>query len=184
MSTKPRQNYSTPSKASNALALIDPDAAIQHILDNPDDWARAFLQAYDEHYAALTPAAEAAGVHPETVKARIARDTVFATLFDAAKDRWKDAVRAELNRRAITPSERPVYHKGELVDTILEYDNRHLEWLAERLMPEEFHLPLVVQFVGGDDADFTFRMGEADLPLELPPGDVIEHPDEPDQPVA
>jgi hypothetical protein len=71
-----------------------------------------------------------------------------------------------------------------LVDTILEYDNRHLEWLAERLMPDEYHLPLIVQFVGGDDADFTFRMGETDAPLELPASDVQEHDDALDDPAA
>lgn len=152
-------------------------AAIDALLNNPDDWAHKFAEAWPRNYFSLGTTCRAIGINIRRFQTRLRDDPIFAALHEDLANHARDTVRAELTRRALEPSERPVYHKGELVDTILEYDNRHLEWLAERLMPEEFHLPLRVEFARPDDADFTFRMGEADHVLELPPGDVQDSED-------
>lgn len=165
-----------------AASPTDTAAAIDGILNDPNDWAARFLEAWPKNYFSVGRTCDAIGIARRSFKHRRTNDPAFDALVEEAMEQFRETVRAELTRRALEPSERPVYHKGELVDTILEYDNRHLEWLAERLMPEEFHLPLVVQFVGGDEADFTFRMGEEDHTLELPPGDVQESDPALDQP--
>lgn len=157
----------------------DTAAAIEGILNDPNDWALRFLQEWPKNHFSIGRTADAIGIARRSFKHRRDNDPAFAALVDEAMEQFRETIEGELVRRALEPSERPVYHKGELVDTILEYDNRHLEWLAERLMPDKYHLPLVVQFVGGDEADFTFRMGEAEPALELPPGDVVDHDDEP-----
>lgn len=147
---------------------------IEAMLANPNDWARKYVDAWPKNYFSPQRTCSAIGINHRTFNGRLKSDPIFLQLYEELRETARETVRTELMRRALEPSERPVYHKGELVNTILEYDNRHLEWLAERLMPDEYHLPLIVQFVGGDEADFVFRMGEADAPLELPPGDISE----------
>lgn len=155
-------------------------AAIDALLNDPDDWARKFFDAWPKNYFSIGRTCDAIGIARRSPKNRCSKDPVFAALYDEMMEQARDTIRYELNRRAIEPSERPIYQGGILVDTVLEYDNRHLEWLAERLMPEEYHLPLRVEFARPDEADFTFRMGEADDPsaLELPPGDVTDSEDD------
>lgn len=151
-------------------------AAIDALLADPNDWAAKFLAAWPENYFAVGPTCQAAGVHPRTFHARLKHDSTFAALYDDLVDQAKDAIRSELHRRAIDGIERPVYQGGRVVGSITEYDNKHLEWLAERLMPEEYHLPLRIEFARPDEADFVFRMGESDI-VELPPGSVTDSED-------
>lgn len=163
--------------------LLAPDeaaqAALEQMLNDPNDWVKNYVDAWPQNYYSTARTLKAIGLNARRFDARRKHDPVFATLLEQLHEDARDTIRTELVRRALEPSERPVYHKGELVDTILEYDNRHLEWLAERLMPEEYHLPLRVELVRPQDADFNFRMGETDEPLQLPPGDITETDDTP-----
>lgn len=136
------------------------------VLD-PDDWAIAFLNAFTgkDAYGVLSRAARAAGVHVNTVTRRREDDLTFRTLLEQAEDEIRDLVRHEVFRRALEPSQRPIFQRGEMVGTIEEYDNRHLEWLAERFLPEEFHLATKIELTAPNKGDgaFTFRMGEDDI---------------------
>ena len=141
----------------------------------PDDWAHTFLTAYagPEAYGTITRAAKAAGTTAKTVQARRNTDIVFDELMRDAEESIRDTVRHEIFRRALDPNERPIYQRGEIVGTVQEYDTKHLEWLAERFMPEEFHIATKIELLnpGGGPADFTFRMSESD---EIEDADVRE----------
>lgn len=131
----------------------------------PGDWAITFLEAYagPDAYGTISKAARVAGVHPKAIARRRQDDTVFAELMTQVEDEIRDLVRHEVFRRALEPTERPIFQRGEMVGTIQEYDNRHLEWLAERFMPEEFHLSTKIELSGtAGSGDFEFRMSERD----------------------
>lgn len=140
---------------------------------HPDDWAHTFLEAYTgpTAYGTLTNACLIAGISRKKLATRLTNDTIFKTLYDEANEQIRDLVRHEILRRALEPTERPIYQRGEMVGTIQEYDNRHLEWLAERLMPEEFHIATKIELTGkGDGSAFSFQLGEHELePGTKPP---------------
>ena len=133
-----------------------------------DDWRIRFIRSYtgsgDRSLGNLTKAAKAAGVSRKFISNRLLDDTIFQTLYQAAEAELKDAVRSELYRRATQGTERPIYQAGELVGTVTEYDNRLLQWLAERLMPDEFHLATRIELTdtAGTGA-LRFKMGENDI---------------------
>lgn len=64
------------------------------------------------------------------------RDPRFAEAWERAIATALGKVETEVMRRAMTPTRRPVFSKGELVATTEEYDNRLLVALARRLDPE------------------------------------------------
>ncbi len=61
---------------------------------------------------------------------------MFAMAWAEAEAAALAKVEAEVMRRAMTPTRRPVFSKGELVGHTEEYDNRLLVTLARRLNPE------------------------------------------------
>ncbi len=152
-------------------------AHIDELLNNPDDYARAVIEAYPLEYGIVSKALKRAGVKKERFYLRLKQDRIFAALWEETQEHFKDTLRQEAIRRAIEPNIRPVYQGGIEVGTIAEWDNRHLEWVLERVLPEEFHLPTRVELTAGKDSDFVFRMGEAEPALELPPGDTQEQED-------
>ncbi len=90
------------------------------------------------------------------------RDSAFAAKLLEGKEILSDMLRYEAVRRAIVPVYRPIYQRGELVGHEEVRDNKHLEWMLERLDPEEFNLArkLEVSGKGGKPISFAFSMGE------------------------
>jgi hypothetical protein len=66
------------------------------------------------------------------------RDPRFAAEWDKAVAIAIGRVETEVMRRAMTPTRRPVFSKGELVGHTDEYDNRLLVALARRLNPDDW----------------------------------------------
>ena len=64
------------------------------------------------------------------------RDPRFAMAWERAMEAALARVETEIMRRAMTPTRRPVFSRGELKDYIEEYDNRLLLRVASRLNPE------------------------------------------------
>ncbi len=153
-----------------------------------DDWAHRFFEAYlghtdDPHtVGTITRSARHAGVHPNTVKRRLNDDLLFATLIDQANQELLEALEAEAYRRAKDGTTRPIYQAGEKVGEVQDIDNRHLEWLLERLNPEKWHLPTRIELTNPagtqDGTAFTFHMGEHTLNAQEAPA--LEQPDEPE----
>lgn len=79
--------------------------------------------------------------------ARVARKTVYRhrDRFPAFRKRWEDALEDstdlledEARRRAATGIDKPIYYKGERVDTIKEYSDTLLIFLLKAHRPEKF----------------------------------------------
>lgn len=131
-----------------------------------DDWARTWLPAYIEHIGSINKASTAAHIAHKTARARLQEDPVFRTLKTQCDNALLEALETEAYLRARDGTERPIYQQGRLVGKVREIDNRHLEWLLERLAPEKYHLGTRIELANpGQTAAFTFRMGEE--PLEL-----------------
>lgn len=139
--------------------------------DAPQPWEKEFLQAYTENYGVAARAARSIGVHPRAIEMRCKQSPRFKALYEAAQQMVKDTMRYEAMRRALEPTERPVFQRGELVGVIQEWDTRHLQWMLERMIPEEFHLPTRIEFGSGGDGAVNFELKLGDSPPELNPGD-------------
>jgi len=132
--------------------------------DQEEPWERLFLKAFlTETYGTVSRAAERAGVSPADVRRREKESPRFRSHLATCREVLRDTVRYEILRRALEPTEKPVFHRGTIIGVIQEWDTKHLEWTAERLMPEEFHLPTRLEAGLGKDDEVNFR-------LELNPG--------------
>ncbi len=69
---------------------------------------------------------------------RRANDPEFAARWDEAEERALGKIEAEISRRAMTPTERPVVSNGQVVAKELRYDNRLLLRYAAALAPERW----------------------------------------------
>lgn len=141
----------------------------------PDDWAHAFLEAYTGPigYGTLSKSLKHAHTSKDKYKTRLANDLTFKTLLEEAQDQLRDQIRHELYNRALNGTQRPIYQHGHIVGHATEIDNRLLTWLAERLMPEEFHLATKFELTANNTTDsYKFAMNEApaEPPLELESG--------------
>lgn len=124
----------------------------------PRLWERPFFNAFLMKYGTITGAAEATGITKKMVEERMREEPIFVERLHECEEYLKDMVRQEIFRRAIEPVEVPIYQRGILVGKKLEWDNRHLEWVAERLLPNEFHLPSRVEFQGDSDGAMEFKL--------------------------
>ena len=90
------------------------------------------------------------------------RDKNFANKLLQNRAILSDMLRYEAVRRAIVPVYRPIYQRGQLVGHEEVRDNKHLEWMLERLDPDEFNLARKVEMSGkgGTPIKFAFSMGE------------------------
>jgi hypothetical protein len=85
---------------------------------------------------AATPWSSAEGAGESTFRDLRRRDAAFAAEWDAALAGALGDVESALMRRALEPTSRPVFSKGELVGQELKYDNQLLLRVATRLNPE------------------------------------------------
>lgn len=93
------------------------------------------------------------------------RDPRFAEAWEQAIATALGRVETEVMRRAMTPTRRPVFSKGEVVAMTEEYDNRLLVALARRLDPEGWGERSKVEHTG-------------EVQLRLAPGSVVLVPGE------
>jgi hypothetical protein len=137
----------------------------------PEAWERDFLEALVNEYAVIGKAARAAGVHPNAVEARRKASPRFDALYSAAMNMLDDALEYENVRRALEPSERPIFQRGKMVGVVQEFDTKHLEWLLERRYPEKYHIPTRIEFAGHNADAVAFKLRLGDQPPELEAGE-------------
>lgn len=128
-------------------------------------WERIFLNAFLTKYGTITKSATDAGVTEQMVIERAKEEPTFAWRLEYCREQLRDSIRHEVIRRALEPVEKPIYNRGKLIAVEYVWDNRHLQWVAERMLPKEFHLPSLIE--SGGDGDVNFR-------LELGPGTTEE----------
>ena len=118
---------------------------------------RAFLKALEETGSAPA-AARAASPHStgkrnciNTFRDARDRDPEFAAAWEEAVSRALGRVENEITRRAMTPTQRPIFSKGELVGHEDVYDNKLLLALARKLNPDEWSEKRQVEMKGSVD---------------------------------
>lgn len=153
-----------------------------HVWRGDESWKPLYLEAFAK-YGVVTHACEAIGISPSTVNRHMNSDPEFAKGVAEAKDIVRDRLRKVLVERAVEGWMEPVYQQGEHVGDIRRFDNKLAMWLAERMMPEDYHLE--EQRLGDDGRSITFKfvLGEKDQPAQLEAGDdVIEEADYTEEP--
>ena len=68
----------------------------------------------------------------------IAEDPEYAAAFQDAKDDFADSLEAEIHRRAVTGTLKPVYQNGKEVGKIREYSDTLLIFLTKGERPEKY----------------------------------------------
>ena len=95
-------------------------------------------------------AARAAGISRNTAYEHRKSDPAFAGAWDEAEQIAADALEAEARRRGVKGYDRPVIHKGKIVDTYKEYSDRMLELLLKAHRPEKFREKVRNELTGKD----------------------------------
>jgi len=84
----------------------------------------------------VTFAAAHAGVERRTLYRLRARDEAFAGHWDEALQLGIDRLQDDAMRRALDGTERPVFRNGKQVGSVVQYDNRLLQFLLRAHRPE------------------------------------------------
>lgn len=96
-----------------------------------------FLQHFREVWT-VTHAAAMTGIAPKTVYEWAKKDPGFAADFSHAREAVADMLEQEAIRRACQGINRPVYYKGQKVDTNKEYSDTLLIFLLKGQKPEKY----------------------------------------------
>lgn len=116
-------------------AGADERAAVQPL---EDEQVAAFLAYVEEHKGApIKEAALAAGIRRRwQIKQALESDPALRELYDEARGYGPDAVRREIDRRAIEGVDEPVFHNGVVVGHVRRYSDRLLALRAKATLPE------------------------------------------------
>lgn len=118
---------------------------------------------------------------PRTIQDKASKDPAYMGELLAARHILVDMMRHEAVRRAIVPTQRPIYQRGELLGYEEVRDNKHLEWMLERLDPDEFNLARKLEVTGEGGAPIRFAFNMGDTPDEFEASDAeFEESDEPE----
>lgn len=137
-------------------------------------WIPAFLKAYEENNCIMSRACDAVPVDRRTVKVWREKDPEFEAAIEECKERLRDKIRHTILERSLDGTTRPIYQGGKLVGGEKVYDNKLLMWMAERQIPEEFHINQRLELGSGEKPlVFKFELGEAKGEL-LEEAEVVE----------
>lgn len=93
----------------------------------------------------ITAACDAACVSRQCVWEHREKYPEFAEAEELARQRYRDeVVEREIQRRAIEGIDKPVYYKGQRIDTIKEYSDTLLIFHAKRHIPEYRDAPIQI----------------------------------------
>lgn len=130
---------------------------------------KKFLEAYIEE-GTITHAAARVGINRATPYDWIKNDPEFAAEFERAKEAVGDKLEKEAIRRACEGINKPIYYKGQKVDTIKEYSDTLLIFLLKGQKPEKFGDKITqeisgpgggpIQFSGLPDDELEKRIAE------------------------
>ncbi len=100
-------------------------------------WRARFLEALASSGNVLV-ACRVSGAKRATVYRYKDRFPAFRRAWDEAVEESTDALEAEARRRASKGVDKPIYYKGEKIDTVKEYSDTLLIFLLKAHRPEKF----------------------------------------------
>ncbi len=119
---------------------IDPDVGyLNNEGANTDrtDWADEFLACY-QACGSMRIACDTLGISHKTIWYRRKHDLIFDTRYNECLDIIRDKLYQENIDRALNGQERTYVNKDGDPVTVVEKDNRHLQWVSERLDPDNW----------------------------------------------
>ncbi len=96
---------------------------------------RAFLKNYMVTGGVITRAAKLANMDRRYHYRWLAEDEVYREAFEEAERESIDVLEAELHRRAVTGTDKPILYKGEITGTYKEYSDILLMFLLKKKVP-------------------------------------------------
>jgi hypothetical protein len=116
----------------------------------PEKWDR-FIENFIE-CCNITKASKATGIDPKSVYNKKKADPEFAERLAAAEIEVQDKIEAEIWRRGVEGTEKPVMFQGKVVGVVKEYSDRMLELLAKGHMPHRYADKLKQEITGANGA--------------------------------
>jgi hypothetical protein len=98
---------------------------------------KAFLGALAET-GNITSASKLAGIDRTTHYRWLKEDPAYAAAVEDAFVQAAENLEREARRRAVQGTDKPVYYKGERVDTVKEYSDTLLIFLLKGAMPDKY----------------------------------------------
>lgn len=101
------------------------------------NWKEIFIKALAKN-GNISVAAKAAKVSRKTAYEHKESDSEFAEAWQEALEQSIEAMEAEAFRRAVTGTNKPIYHQGEKIDTVKEYSDTLLIFLMKAHRPDMY----------------------------------------------
>lgn len=117
---------------------------------SPEKWTK-FLEHFIE-LCNITKAAKSVGISTRSVYNKKKADPEFAERLADAETEVQDKIEAEIWRRGVEGTDKPVMFQGKVVGVIKEYSDRMLELLAKGHMPHRYADKLKQEITGKDGA--------------------------------
>jgi hypothetical protein len=121
--------------------------------------ADLFLQELLANGGLVAHACKRARLERRTVYNWRKADIGFATQWDEVIDLCVEAAELECRRRAIEGVDEPVYHKGELIDTVRKFSDVLLIFFLKAHRPEKYRERIQID-VNAVDAEIERRLAE------------------------
>jgi len=121
----------------------------------------AFLVEFEAKHL-VSDAAKAAQVHRSTVYEWRATDEAFAAGWAEVEERSTELLEREAYRRAAVGTDKPVYHKGELVDTYKEFSDVLMIFLLKARRPGTYRENQRIEHVGADGGPIAAEITTVD----------------------
>lgn len=111
----------------------------------PNAWRKAFLASLSKN-GNVTDACEVARIDRSTAYKSRANDEKFAALWDETVEVAVDRLESEAWRRATYGTNKPVWYKGQLVGTELEYSDSLMQTLLKAHRPNKYKDRVEVEY--------------------------------------
>lgn len=108
-------------------------------------WRKVFIASLSQN-GNVTDACEAAGIERSTAYRARNNDEKFAALWDETVEIAIDRLESEAWRRAAHGTNKPVWYKGTLVGTELEYSDQLMVTLLKAHRPEKYKERVGVEY--------------------------------------
>lgn len=130
-------------------------------------WVEPFLEAFAQT-ANVGLSAKTAGITRQRVFQHRRASPEFAERYRHAEDDAVDALEAEMRRRAMVGTEKPIFHEGREIARIRQYSDTLAIFLAKAHRPEKFRERHHVEHGGrvGGTAGATVRLDLSHLTVE------------------
>lgn len=133
------------------------------------DWKSVFVDHLSDT-CNVSAAARAAGIHRDTAYAHRKADPTFAAGWDSALEIATDALEAEVRRRALKGTVKPIYQGGKRVGKVREYSDTLAIFLLKAHRPDRFRERVSQEHTGAVEVTVRYVDVDRSDSADAPPG--------------